>query len=195
MECFYYILCSFLRSTRWCSLFPAISLPCDVILVVNVMIDPSWPPPHRPFSPPGTRNAPLVLYIYASFVALRVLHRLFSLFHEFGPVSWCFLYINVLGDYDFQTPRGAFDAVTVTGDTVDRPPPAVVDSFFLLLFDPQHLHWTQNFMIYAATFSVCRGMAVFSLFDVPRSDVVHPPTPHNHRQQHWKIAPTIVLPT
>ena len=84
----------------------------------------------------------------------------------------------------FQTPRGAVDAVTVTGDTADRSPPAVVDSLFLILFDPQHLHRTQNFMIYAATFSVSRGMAVLSPFVTAQVDAVHPRAPPRHRAQH-----------
>ena len=84
----------------------------------------------------------------------------------------------------FLTPRGAVDAVTVTGDTVDRPPPAVVDSLFLILFDPQHLYPTQNFKIYAATFSVSRGMSVLSPFVTAQVDAVHPRAPPRHRAQH-----------
>ena len=84
----------------------------------------------------------------------------------------------------FQTPRGAVDAVTVTGDTADRSPPAVVDSLFLLLFDTQHLYLMQNFTIYAATFSVLRGMAVLLVFATPHCDAVHPRATPRHRAQH-----------
>ena len=81
----------------------------------------------------------------------------------------------------FQTPRGTDDAVTVTGDTADRSPPAVVDSLFLPLFDTQHLHRTQNFKIYAATFSVSRGMAVLSSFATAHFAAIHPRAPPRHR--------------
>ena len=84
----------------------------------------------------------------------------------------------------FQTPRGAVDAVTVTGDTADRSAPAVVDSLFLLLFDTQHLHLTQNFKIYAATFSVLRGMAVLSSFAIAHFDATPPRATPHHRAQH-----------
>ena len=84
----------------------------------------------------------------------------------------------------FQTPRGADDAVTVTGDTADRSAPAVVDSLFFILFDPQHLHPTQNFPIYAATFSVLRGMAVLSPFATAQVDADHPRATPRHRAQH-----------
>ena len=84
----------------------------------------------------------------------------------------------------FLTPRGAVDAVTVTGDTVDRPAPAVVDSLFCILVDPQHLYPTQNFLIYAATFSVSRGMAVLLPFVTAQVDAVHPRATPRHRAQH-----------